>query len=506
MFPSRLRAVRWAALALAAFTACSRARRAADMPPPRAEFLVSSADSTFWVATTTGKLRVRGVPLILARYAGHFYELYTADDDFSFDDALLLGERLYSRDLSTGDSSVVFADTTVERIANAYAKSHPDERPLEPDQEGEAQPSTTATAEVDILEVFGPYVSYEYHVDVDLPGRRPWHSTRRGVVDLRSGKPSAVADLFGPAEARRLAATGRRAYEATRDSILRARGLLHGGDRRAADVLAHLQFDERSFTLSDVDGHPAVSFGVPGHGEGAAGNLVELDPLPVDSAPWWSDLRVGFAEPDSDGNDVWAGSAYTVRADYDTSGTIAQLSLTDSSRRRWPIATVSAPVRRIDWLDRPSQSDAERRALLKAFDQAATYDENARVASNVVRAPLSPLRLTSLSRFMAPNHLPRPVANASHQDRPRKPARNRRADDARACEQHAAGVRRRGVVDDGQVRGDLRVSSQPRTRRDRVDRSRRLSRADSPGRPGHHAVERQPRGPVVDGDRRPCRS
>src|SRR5215203_1223426 len=90
---------------------------------PHAEFLISSDDSTFWISTATGEARTRGVPLILARYGGRFYELYTAEDDFSYQNALLLGERLYRRDLVTGDSTVVFADTVVTRIARAYAQS-----------------------------------------------------------------------------------------------------------------------------------------------------------------------------------------------------------------------------------------------------------------------------------------------------------------------------------------------------------------------------------------------
>ena len=113
------------AVALAvAVAGCSASHAAA--PPPHVEFLLSSADSAFWVTTIEGKLRVRGAPLVLARYDGRFYELYSADDDFSYDDALLLGQRLYRRDLTTGDSSVVFADTVVSRVAFAYARAHPD--------------------------------------------------------------------------------------------------------------------------------------------------------------------------------------------------------------------------------------------------------------------------------------------------------------------------------------------------------------------------------------------
>src|SRR5207302_5032831 len=121
-------------------------------------------------------------------------------------DALLLGERIYRRDLLSGDSALVFSDTTVPRLATAYAGSHPDERPLGPNEEGGANPATSVTAEVDILDVYGPFLSFEYHVDIELAGRSPWHSTRRGVLDLRSGKEQRVADLFGGDVGRRLTA------------------------------------------------------------------------------------------------------------------------------------------------------------------------------------------------------------------------------------------------------------------------------------------------------------
>src|SRR5689334_19234738 len=134
----------------AAAAACSRSSKPAGPPPPRAEFLLTSPDSVFWVATTEGDVHVRGVPMTLARYAGRFYELYTTDDDFSYDNALLLGERLYRRDLITGDSAAVFTDTAVVRIAADYARNHPDERPLGPDEEGEQNPDTQATSQVDV--------------------------------------------------------------------------------------------------------------------------------------------------------------------------------------------------------------------------------------------------------------------------------------------------------------------------------------------------------------------
>ncbi|HEY4219567.1 MAG TPA: hypothetical protein VGM67_20665 [Gemmatimonadaceae bacterium] len=431
-------------LAGAFAVACAGSRTARQNAPPAAEFLVNTADSTFWVSTAAGESHVRGAPMVLARYDGRFYELYTADDDRSYADALMLGERLYRRDLLTGDSTIVFADTTVPRIADAYARTHPNDTPLAPDEDGNDDPSTSATAEVDILDVIGPYVSYEYHVDVDLRGRRPWHSTRRGVIDLRTARASDLADLFGARAASRVATAGRKIYQAAIDSIGRAHRSFGGDNGRAAAALARLHFDDHSFSLTTLGGQPAVSFGVPGQGTGGDGAMVELDPLEVDSVSWWSPAGEGIPQTDATGDDAWTGAGYRVLARYDTSGDIAQFSIADSSRREWPIGNIAAPIRRVDWLDRPAASPAERRALLRAFDQASSYDENARVASSHV----------------APN-LHHVTINASFQARSRQPARNVGADDARARQQHGSRVRRRGALDDGQDRRDRGVSSQP---------------------------------------------
>ncbi|HWH50040.1 MAG TPA: hypothetical protein VN651_00735, partial [Gemmatimonadaceae bacterium] len=404
---------------------------------PRAEFLVSTADSTFWVSTTGGEVHLRGAPLLLASYGGHFYELYTADDDYSYQDALLVGERLYRRDIVTDDSLAVLADTTVPRLAVAYAKAHPDERPLDPDEDGDADPPTSATAELDVLDVFGPYLSFEYRVDVTSPGTHAWHATRRGVLDLRTGKSVRVAELFGDSAGARITTAGRSAFETMRDSVMHMRPSLAGDEGRAADALARRSFDERSFTISAVAGEPAVAFGVPARGDDASGNLVELDPVPTGGASWWGAVARTLPTSDDADNDRWTGAAYRVIARYDTSGEVARLSIADTGRREWPVASMLAPLRRIDWLDRPGIDGATRRALSRAFSEASTYDENTRVAA-VARVPDSPI------------HFAR--AHARDQAGERQPARIVRAHDAGRCEQPRPRVRWRDPVDDGQVR------------------------------------------------------
>ncbi|HWC44848.1 MAG TPA: hypothetical protein VG868_01935, partial [Casimicrobiaceae bacterium] len=118
---------------LAASGACAAPRDGggtrAPSPPP-AEFLVATQDSTFWISTAEAKVRARGAPLILARYDGRFYEIFIADDDRSYADALLVGLRLYRRDLERGDSAVVFEDSIVPRVAREYGRAHPGAHPL----------------------------------------------------------------------------------------------------------------------------------------------------------------------------------------------------------------------------------------------------------------------------------------------------------------------------------------------------------------------------------------
>jgi len=420
--------------------ACSRTA-GTGMPPP-AEFLVSGPDSTFWISTTSGHVSMRGAPLTVARVDDRFYELYAADDDRSYSNALLVGERLYRRDLLTGDSVVVFSDTTVSHIAAIYARTHPDERPLAPDEETDGDPSTSATAEVDILDVFGPFLSYEYHVDIKLPHQRGWHTTRRGVLDLRTGKATSLAEMIGVATGARVTDSARHLFETLRDSAMRAENELSERDQKALLALERHHFDPAGFTLEAVEAKPAITFAAPGAGEGPAGNLFELDPITVDSVSWWVSLLPTLPKPDSSDADRWHTPRYSVIARYDTSGVRASLALADSAKREWQLGDATGPLDRIVWLDQPPVSEKERSALRHAFNAAANYDENARVAS-----------IGALTLVLHQSH------HATHKDRPRKPARNVRAHDARTLQQHGPCVWRRHSRDDGQVRRHLCLSA-----------------------------------------------
>lgn len=470
-----------------AIAACGRSRGKDDAlrnPPPRAEFLIVGSDSTYWISTMEGRPEVRGEPLVLARYGGRWYEVYSADDDKSYDDALLVGQFLYRRDLLTGDSSLVFADTVVPRMAAAYARAHPDEKPLSPDEDGEADPSQQATAELDILDVFGPFLSYEYRLDVNTRGGNSWRATRRGVVDLRSGKPSGVRDLFGAANGDRVIAAGRHQFEIMRDSVSRVAFSLGPDERRAAAALAQQKFDDHSFSITTLAGRAAVAFHVPGRGEGPEGNGLELEPLPVDSVAWSPDSASARARTDSTGSEHWDAPRYRVIARYDTTGDVAHLSIADSAMKEWPLASVGAPVHRVDWLDRPPISAGDRQALVRAFNAASMYGE--------------PPHVAMLGRWN--------LQFARHdtvQGRPRQPARVLRAHAAPARQQHGPRIRWRGSFDDGQDGGDRRVQAQPGAGGHGLDRPRRLSRANSSRRPPGHESQRQLGGSHLDGGRRP---
>jgi hypothetical protein len=376
--------------------ACHESPPPKPPPPPDADFLLAAGDSTFWVTSrnTGGGIRVRGAPLVVGNWGGRFFEIYVSDDDRSFEDALFIGQRVYRRDLLTGDSLLVFADTLVPRAAKRYAEANPSARPLDPDEEGGEDASTSYTAEVDVLDLYGPYLSYEYHLDVKSPDADAWHHTRRGVIDLRTGKPATLSALFGAAEATRLETAGRTAYRITEDSIRRdpdARA------QRATEMLANFHFDPTSFSLADSAGEPEVDFEAPGRGEGGSGFTLPVPTLAAHPPTWWDEVRPTLPTASPDGSVLrWSHGRYRVLARYDSAGDLARTMLSDStSSHEWDVATVGAPARSIFWLDAPPVDSTARRALARAFDEAAQYDEGTRSTSDVRASRVSPFRFAS---------------------------------------------------------------------------------------------------------------
>lgn len=354
-------------------------------PPPAAEFLVATQDSTFWISTTGAKIRARGAPLVLARYDGRFYEIFVADDDRSYSDALLVGLRVYRRDLERGDSAVVFEDSIVPRVAREYSLAHPGAHPLAPDEDGDEDPPTQALADLQVVDVHGPYLSFEYHVDVTKIGMQPWHATRRGVIDLRSGKPARISDLFPASVASALIDSGKRELSSAIDSV---RGDSRESSRRAVAALARARFDAASFVLTVPDSEIAVEFDVPQRGSDVPDDVLPLSSLRPSSPSWWADIAHEFARAEND-LDRWSRSSaagYDLVARYDSTAETARLVLV-AGANEWPVRVVTAPVLHTFWLDRPSIDSAQRRALTRAFNEASLYDETTRTVRDTQPRP-----------------------------------------------------------------------------------------------------------------------
>jgi len=373
--PHRMpRSAAYAAFALLlASSACRRPHEA----PPAGEFLVLAGDSTFWVHTGAEGIHARGSPLHLARYHGRYYEVYITDDDRSYTDALIVGQQMYRRDLLSDDSALVFEDTTISHIARWYGRSHPNDHPLDVDDEPEADPHVSAQSELNTVAQHAQYLSYEYKADLSVTGSEEWHTARRGVVDLRDARAPSVADIFGSSNGQYILRRGRTLFAQARDSL---RATRDSSSRDAARAIGDFRFDDASFNIAEVNGEPAVKFYAPGHGARAGGYALPLPPIPVSAPGWWQDARDGLPAAGGPSGIKWLHAGYRVVA-RPTRGDSALLSLEDSTGRRWRIAELPALPRRIFWVDSASADSATRRALARAFDEAALYSDEVRVAS-----------------------------------------------------------------------------------------------------------------------------
>ena len=351
---------------------------------PKAEFILAAGDSTYWVENRGPGIKIRGSPMVLARLDNRFLELYVVDDDRSFENALFIGQRLFQRDLITGDSAEVFRDTIVFQLAEEYERRNPEARRLAPDEDPAEEPAVSASAEVSVLAVHGPFLSVEYHVDTAGSGDDSWHMTRHAVIDLRTSKPVTVAEVLGADESSVVLTRARKLFSETVDSLRRDR---RPEAQRAARALSHFRFDPASFSLTAPNGTLMLAFSAPGEGSGGEGFVLPMRPLPVAEPAWWADARGTLPSTTREREEHWAGAGYTVKAVYDSVSRPVRLVLVDSAGEEFQVGSVTPPVHRIYWLDRPPIDRVHRRALTRAFDEAALYDESARTAHRNAALP-----------------------------------------------------------------------------------------------------------------------
>lgn len=337
---------------------------------------MAAGDSSYWITIDSRGTRIRGVPLELARVNGRFFELYVVDDDLSFTGADLVGQSVYRRDLRTGDSTIVFTDSLVPALAREYARAHPNDRRLDPDEEPDEDVELRATATLDIDASHGPFASYSLHTDVERGNAPLWHVTRQGVIDLRTGHPATLAEVVGSDAS----AVERERDRSMKDVLDSVRSSHDVRGQRAAAELSHYRLDPTSFSITTAAGGPAISFALPGSGEGDAGHLLSLEPIPFTQPAWWRDVAASLPMHSSDlSRAVWRHGAYSVVARYDSLGG-STLAIRDSTSREWPITPISGSAERIYWLDSPAVDGDTRHALTRAFDEAASYGIDTKVA------------------------------------------------------------------------------------------------------------------------------
>ncbi len=264
--------------------------------PPDAEFLVATADSTFWIRSGAQGIRIRAVPMTVTRFDGRFHEVFVADLDRSFDDAVFTGERVYVRDLQSNDSTLVYDDTSIVTMAARHARAFPEATPLGADEDTPQDPRISAYGETDVVEVRGPYALLEHRTTYQMNAGSQ-HDTVRAAVDLRSGSAATQAAM-------------------SRDSVR-------------------------------------------------------------------DDSNVARFTPHS-----WVRNGYTLNVRSDGDGSVL-LSLHDSHQHTWPLVTVSEHPR-VYWLDQPPIDSAARRALRRAFNSAAAYDESVKYVRFIRPMPKAP--------------------------------------------------------------------------------------------------------------------
>jgi hypothetical protein len=365
---------------------------ACDKPAPRPdrEFLLVTADSTFWVTASGSEMKARGVPMLVARIDGRFTELYVTDDDRSYYDAVFIGHRLFARDLQRGDSLELHRDTLVSRLAAEYAKAHPGDQPLSPDEPENDNASIRATSDIEILGIHGAYLSYEHHTDVDTRDENSSdhrHQYRRGVLDARTGKPALLAQLFGEDAATAAAGDAQREWSAAKDSLIARAGT---GAARARRAISDFSFDRESFAIGSDGQSATVRFAPPARGTNPDIEPIELQSKRVASPAWWAEAAAELPLAPGD-TGRWAHGGDTLVVGL-ASGPRAWTVTLKSGASSHFAARVSSAVERVIWLD-STVSDADRAALVRAFDEAGSYDGQRQVAGGEMAPDRSSVHL-----------------------------------------------------------------------------------------------------------------
>jgi len=376
----------------ALLAACAPAAR--DSARPQVEFLLVSDDSTAWVRSSADTVIVQRAPMLLATLGGRLIEIYVADEPVNFSDMTFLVSRVFRRDLVTGDSTLVYADSTVLREVLDYVRSHPGAERLESDEPAD-DASRAVEASITPAEVIGSTLGLEVHVDRTV-GELGTHDTYRATVDLPTGRRLTLGDLIAPVAAQA-------ALLAARQSLASAIGLAgrRAGPlgKEASRAMSALAFDSLSFTLARSGEALAARFLVHDEqviDEARDTHRYSLEPLPLPSPAWWSAARRTLPRqlPDASARVDLGPISLDVR--YDSMEVAVVAALTPTGSR--PVTRMRGPVRRVIAISDSLVSPAGkwRGALERAFSESGYYSDQVRAASLRSRARPTAARQAAL--------------------------------------------------------------------------------------------------------------
>ncbi|MCC7054791.1 MAG: hypothetical protein IT355_16085 [Gemmatimonadaceae bacterium] len=364
-------------------------------PMAEAEFLVVTDDSTAWVRAGRDTVQVLRAPMLVAELAGRLVEIYVAEDPIDFEEASFLVTRVYRRDLVSGDSALVFADSTVLREAMAWVAAHPGAERLDSEEELPPDEGRALESSITPLEVVGPVMGLEVHVDRTV-GELGTHDTYRATVDLATGRRLALGDLV-PHRAAADAMVTARQHIGSAVSLATKQGGAVG--RAAGAAIGALLMDSLSFSLVRRNDSLAAQFLL--HDEQVIdeehdAHRYALEPVTLPATGWWPGAVGTLPREGDDSTLAFAiGTlALTVHADREDMAMVTA----DTRRGPRPVLAMRGPVRRLilvaDSLIAPAGQ--WRRALQRAFSESGYYSDQVRAASLRNRARPTAARQAAL--------------------------------------------------------------------------------------------------------------
>ncbi len=362
--------------------ACDTVPRATARPD--AEFLLVADDSTAWVHTFADTVIVHRAPIRLTTLDRRLIEIYVAEEPIDFADASFLVTRVFRRDLARGDSTLLFADSTVLNAAMAFARAHPDAERLD-DGDAEAPPAQSLESSVTLLSSVGPTLGLEVHRDRSA-GELGTHDTFRTTVDMRTGRRMTLAQVVDSATARHTFASARSDFAA---AVALAAGRNGPVGKAASRALAALILDSLSFSLGRTGDSLSVEF--LAHDEQVIDETRDshrftLEPVAVPAPPWWSVARRALPREDADSTIRFDSAAVVLEIHYDGEDRATIGARTSGAVRL--ITRMHGPVREVIAVgDSVLEPRGQwRRSLERAFTESGYYSDQVRSASLRSRA------------------------------------------------------------------------------------------------------------------------